>query len=167
MILFSFSAPQAGARPRVGHVRLVTFKDTPACGLLKTTVQASNRRQPTEPGVKMVKATLPAGKSTLLRVRIAPGRWGRRQLSSVDRTVRTKPAVVPAVNPPPPSPLAGLPTSVLLQSLIVATVSSKHYILLPALLVLNFLCKICKSRLFNVDRNPILHTILKSTIYKQ
>ncbi|KAJ5203362.1 hypothetical protein N7449_005441 [Penicillium cf. viridicatum] len=79
----------------------------------------------------------------------------------------TKPAVVPAVKPPPPSPLAVLPTSVLLRSLIVATVSSKHYILLPALLVLNFLCKPRKSRLFNVDRNPILHTILKSTIYKQ
>lgn len=67
----------------------------------------------------------------------------------------------------PLPPLAALPTSVLLRSLLVATISSKPYLLLPSLKALSFFCKPRKGALFNVDRNPILHGILKATFYKQ
>lgn len=67
----------------------------------------------------------------------------------------------------PLPPLSALPTSVLLRSLLVATISSKPYLLLPSLKALSFFCKPRKGALFNVDRNPILHGILKATFYKQ
>ncbi|KAE8353454.1 FAD-linked oxidoreductase-like protein [Aspergillus coremiiformis] len=65
------------------------------------------------------------------------------------------------------SPLSALPTSVLLRSLLVATVSSKPYLLRPSLSLLSFLSKSDQRRLLNVDRNIILHTIFKWTFYKQ
>ncbi|KAL2834272.1 FAD-linked oxidoreductase-like protein [Aspergillus cavernicola] len=67
----------------------------------------------------------------------------------------------------PLPPLSALPTSVLLRSLLVATISSKPYLLLPSLSILSFLCKPRKGALLDVDRNPIIHGILKSTFYKQ
>ncbi|KAL4735373.1 FAD-linked oxidoreductase-like protein [Aspergillus similis] len=65
------------------------------------------------------------------------------------------------------SPLSALPTPVLLRSLLIATISSKPYFLLPSLSALSFLCKPRAGSLFNVDRNPILHFILKATFYRQ
>ncbi|KAL4818803.1 FAD-linked oxidoreductase-like protein [Aspergillus spinulosporus] len=64
-------------------------------------------------------------------------------------------------------PLSVLPTPVLLRSLLIATISSKPYLLLPSLSALSFLCKPRAGPLFNVDRNPILHFILKTTFYRQ
>ncbi|KUL89414.1 hypothetical protein ZTR_04291 [Talaromyces verruculosus] len=55
----------------------------------------------------------------------------------------------------------------LLRSLLVAAISSKPYLLLPSLSILSFLCKPGRGFLLDVDRNPILHGILKSTFYKQ
>ncbi|KAL4983455.1 FAD-linked oxidoreductase-like protein [Aspergillus falconensis] len=65
------------------------------------------------------------------------------------------------------SPFSALPTAVLLRSLLIATISSKPYLLLPSLSALSFLCKPRAGLLLNVDRNPVLHSILKATFYKQ
>lgn len=64
-------------------------------------------------------------------------------------------------------PLAALPTGVLLRSLLVATISSKSFLLLPCLSVLSALCKPGRGPLLNVGRNIILHSILKKTFYNQ
>ncbi|KAL4794761.1 FAD-linked oxidoreductase-like protein [Aspergillus venezuelensis] len=72
--------------------------------------------------------------------------------------------ITPKPNLPP---LSALPTSVLLRSLLISTISSKPYLLLPSLHALSFLCKPRAGPLLNVDRNPILHALLKSTFYKQ
>jgi hypothetical protein len=64
-------------------------------------------------------------------------------------------------------PLSALPAHVLIRSLLVATVSSKKYLLIPALSFMSFLSKPNRPWLFNVDRNPILHGILKKTFYEQ
>ncbi|KAL4863880.1 FAD-linked oxidoreductase-like protein [Aspergillus spectabilis] len=77
-----------------------------------------------------------------------------------------KNAQEPAGKAPLP-PLSALPTTVLLRSLLVATISSKAYLLLPSLSALSFLFKSRKGPFLNVDRNPILHAILKPTFYKQ
>ncbi|KAH8700211.1 FAD-linked oxidoreductase-like protein [Talaromyces proteolyticus] len=79
-------------------------------------------------------------------------------LTKTTRSPEAKPTI---------SPLSALPTTVLLRSLLVATISSKPYLLLPSLSILSFLCKPRRSLLLNVDRNPILHGFLKSTFYKQ
>ncbi|KAL3439678.1 FAD-linked oxidoreductase-like protein [Aspergillus tetrazonus] len=64
-------------------------------------------------------------------------------------------------------PLSALPTPVLLRSLLIATISSKPSLLIPSLSALSFLCKPRAGALLNVDRNPILHFILKATFYRQ
>lgn len=66
-----------------------------------------------------------------------------------------------------PSPLSALPANVLLRSLFINTISSKPFLLSPSLAVLSALCKPGRPFLFNVDRNPLLHSILKRTFYKQ
>ncbi|KAL4896849.1 FAD-linked oxidoreductase-like protein [Aspergillus ambiguus] len=63
--------------------------------------------------------------------------------------------------------LSVLPVSMLLRSLIINTVSSRPLLLNPTLSVLTFLCKPKRTWLFDVDRNPILHAILKATFYRQ
>lgn len=67
----------------------------------------------------------------------------------------------------PRFPLSALPTSMLLRSLLLATISSNRFLLLPSLSVLSFLSKSRRGFLFDVERNPILHTILKKTFYDQ
>lgn len=64
-------------------------------------------------------------------------------------------------------PLSVMPTSMLLRSLFVATVSSNRFLLIPSLSLLSFFSKPGRSFLFNVDRNPLLRGILKRTFYKQ
>ncbi|KAI3224471.1 hypothetical protein DTO012A9_7234 [Penicillium roqueforti] len=70
---------------------------------------------------------------------------------------------------PSPSlpPLSILPAHVLLRSLLVSTISSKRFLLIPALSFMSFLSKPNRIWLFDVDRNPILHGILKKTFYNQ
>ncbi|KAK3202373.1 hypothetical protein GRF29_161g952883 [Pseudopithomyces chartarum] len=60
-----------------------------------------------------------------------------------------------------------MPLQMLLRSLLIATVSSKKYLLIPSLKILSFFAKPGRSYLFNVDRNPFLHTTLKKTLYNQ
>lgn len=64
-------------------------------------------------------------------------------------------------------PLSALPTKVLLRSLLVSTVSSKPLLLRCSLWLMSILSKSNRSYLLNVDRNPILHGILKKTFYEQ
>lgn len=66
-----------------------------------------------------------------------------------------------------PAPLSALPTPVLLRSLLVSAISSKPYLLGPSLSVLSFLTKPHRGLLLSVDRNPVLHSFLKSVFYKQ
>ncbi|KAF6817810.1 proline oxidase [Colletotrichum sojae] len=68
---------------------------------------------------------------------------------------------------PAPAPLSALPTPVLLRSLLVSAISSKPYLLSPSLSVLSFFTKPHRGFLFSVDRNPVLHSFLKSVFYKQ
>lgn len=64
-------------------------------------------------------------------------------------------------------PLSAIPTGMLLRSLFIATISSNRLLLLPSLRLLAFFAKENRSFLFNVDRNPILHAILKKMLYNQ
>lgn len=65
------------------------------------------------------------------------------------------------------SPLAALPNGVLLRSLLIAAISSKPYLLGPSLRILSILSQPGRSLLLDVDRNPLLHGLLKHTFYKQ
>ncbi|USP81267.1 hypothetical protein yc1106_08541 [Curvularia clavata] len=60
-----------------------------------------------------------------------------------------------------------MPTSMLLRSLFIATISSTKALLIPSLHLLSFLSKPNRGFLFNIERNPILKAVLKSTVYKQ
>ncbi|KAJ9216660.1 hypothetical protein DTO166G4_1876 [Paecilomyces variotii] len=72
-------------------------------------------------------------------------------------------APAPTLRPP----LAVLPTGTLLRSLLVSTISSNRYLLLPSLSILSYLSDPRRGALLSVDRNPVLHAILKKTFYEQ
>ncbi|KAL7917254.1 FAD-linked oxidoreductase-like protein [Trichoderma austrokoningii] len=57
-----------------------------------------------------------------------------------------------------------LPSRMLIRSLLVAGITSHPFLLAPGLSILNFLSK-PRGPLFSTDRNPILHTTLKSFLY--
>ncbi|KAF2019445.1 pyrroline-5-carboxylate reductase [Aaosphaeria arxii CBS 175.79] len=60
-----------------------------------------------------------------------------------------------------------MPTGMLLRSLLIATISSNRFLLSPSLSLLAFFSKPGRSYLFDVDRNPVLHALLKRTLYNQ
>ncbi|KAJ5083231.1 hypothetical protein N7456_012658 [Penicillium angulare] len=64
-------------------------------------------------------------------------------------------------------PLSVLPTHVLLRSLLVSTISSSPLLLRLSLWTMSVLSKPNRGFLLNVDRNPIIHGILKKTFYEQ
>ncbi|KAL1863188.1 proline dehydrogenase [Paecilomyces lecythidis] len=72
-------------------------------------------------------------------------------------------ASVPTLRPP----LAVLPTGTLLRSLLVSAISSNRHLLLPSLSILSYLSDPRRGALLSVDRNPVLHAILKKTFYEQ
>ncbi|KAJ6122151.1 hypothetical protein N7512_004616 [Penicillium capsulatum] len=86
----------------------------------------------------------------------------RRFTSTLQHTATRSNA--PAASLPP---LAALPTRVLLRSLLVATVSSKPLLLRSSLWLMSILSKQNGGFFLNVDRNLILHGILKKTFYEQ
>ncbi|KAK6810960.1 hypothetical protein RU639_013227 [Aspergillus parasiticus] len=88
----------------------------------------------------------------------------RLRVRSVSTSVLAETKSAPNVTLPP---LSALPTSMLLRSLLVAAITSKPYLLKPSLSILSLLSKSGNGLLLNVDRNIILHTILKWTFYKQ
>ena len=75
-------------------------------------------------------------------------------------------AAHPPVSSRPP-PLAALPNGNLLRSLFIAGVSSKKAFLIPCLKILSFLSQPGRGYLLNVDKNPLIHAILKKTFYNQ
>jgi hypothetical protein len=64
-------------------------------------------------------------------------------------------------------PLSILKTRDLVRSLLISTISSNSFLLTSALHTLSFLCKPFRGRLLDVDRNPVLRKILKTTFYDQ
>ncbi|KAK2614510.1 hypothetical protein N8I77_001325 [Diaporthe amygdali] len=81
------------------------------------------------------------------------------------RSVSNLVAVPPPVSARPP--LAALSNGNLLRSLLIAGVSSKRVLLIPCLKILSFLSQPERGYLFNAEKNPILHAILKKTFYNQ
>ncbi|KAI8245237.1 Proline dehydrogenase 1 [Colletotrichum sp. SAR 10_99] len=73
----------------------------------------------------------------------------------------------PARKSVPGAPLSILSTGTLLRSLLITTISSNRFLLIPSLYALSFLSKSSGSFLLDVDRNPVLHAILKKTFYDQ
>jgi len=67
----------------------------------------------------------------------------------------------------PENGLSALPLRMLLRSLVIATISSRKYLLIPSLSVLSFLSKPGRGTLLNVDKNPFIHALLKRTFYDQ
>ncbi|KAF5670067.1 putative aspartate cytoplasmic [Fusarium heterosporum] len=65
------------------------------------------------------------------------------------------------------APLSELPSLVLYRSLLINGISSRPWLLVPALHLLQKLCNPGNPFLLNVDRNPLLRSILKNTFYKQ
>ncbi|KAH6665844.1 FAD-linked oxidoreductase-like protein [Plectosphaerella plurivora] len=66
----------------------------------------------------------------------------------------------------PAAPLSALPTPSLFRSLLITAISSKPYLLGPSLSILQWLCSSPQGRLWNIERNPVLRFILKTTFYK-
>jgi aspartate aminotransferase len=65
------------------------------------------------------------------------------------------------------TPLSELPPLILYRSLFVNAVSSRPWLLIPSLHLLQKLSHAGNPYLFNVSRNPLLRSILKHTFYKQ
>ncbi|OJJ42313.1 hypothetical protein ASPZODRAFT_20636 [Penicilliopsis zonata CBS 506.65] len=106
----------------------------------------------------------------------------------INSTARTIPRAIPRAIPQPISPpgpfsavhlrrqstssqgqppLAVLPTGALLRSLLTNCVASKPWLQRPVLAVLARLAAIDSGNWFSVDRNPLLHAVLKTTFYRQ
>ncbi|KAK1538306.1 hypothetical protein CPAR01_08419 [Colletotrichum paranaense] len=68
-------------------------------------------------------------------------------------------------NPETLPPHSKLPLKILLRSLLVATTSSHRILLGPSLAILKFLNDSHRTWVFDVQRNPLLHAILKKTMY--
>jgi hypothetical protein len=67
----------------------------------------------------------------------------------------------------PQAPLSRMPFRMLMRSLLVATISSNRFLLIPSLHVLSFLSKPDRTFLLSIDRNPLLKAIVKKSFYDQ
>lgn len=65
------------------------------------------------------------------------------------------------------APLSVMPLPMFLRSLLVATISSKKWLLLPSLRILDFLSKPHRTWILNLEKNPVLYAILKKSFYDQ
>lgn len=65
------------------------------------------------------------------------------------------------------SPLSAMPLPMFLRSLLVATISSKKWLLVPSLHLLDFLSKPYRTWVFNIEKNPVLNAIIKKSFYDQ
>ncbi|KAF5005379.1 hypothetical protein FDECE_8191 [Fusarium decemcellulare] len=91
------------------------------------------------------------------------GHFGKHQRRNVsDKASLISPASSASPLPPPHSLL---PAGMLLRSLLIATVSSHRTFLTPSLTILSFFAK-PRSALLSVEKNPLLHAIFKSTLYR-
>ncbi|KAF1359908.1 FAD-linked oxidoreductase [Lizonia empirigonia] len=58
-----------------------------------------------------------------------------------------------------------MPLAMFLRSFIVATISSKKWLLVPSLHVLEFFSKPDRTWIFNLEKNPVLKAIIKKSFY--
>lgn len=65
------------------------------------------------------------------------------------------------------SPLSALPTSSLIRGLLINSISSKPWLLGPAVSVISFLSRPNRAFLFDVNRNKALAKVVKGTVYRQ
>lgn len=65
------------------------------------------------------------------------------------------------------SPLSVMPLPMFLRSLLVATISSKKWLLIPSLHLLDFFAKPNRTWVFNLEKNPVLKAIIKKSFYNQ
>ncbi|KAI3553737.1 proline oxidase [Colletotrichum abscissum] len=108
------------------------------------------------------KSSLTAGKPVSRHVTTAFSKTTR------PRSLSTAPLVADkATGIVTPSTLAALPTPVLMRSLLVSAISSKPMLLGPSLAALSFFTRPNRGFFTDVDRNPVLHSLLKSVFYKQ
>ena len=89
--------------------------------------------------------------------------YQRAPLTTVTRSDHSSVFEAPVQKPP----LAVLPLNVLLRSLLIAVVSSNSFLLHPSLSLLSYFTKPNRPWLFDVDRNPVLHWVLKKAFYEQ
>lgn len=60
-----------------------------------------------------------------------------------------------------------MPLPMFLRSLLVATISSKKWLLVPSLHVLDYFSKTHRTWVFNLEKNPVLNAIIKKSFYDQ
>lgn len=60
-----------------------------------------------------------------------------------------------------------MPFSMFARSLLVATISSKKWLLVPSLHTLDFFAKPGRTWLLNLEKNPVLKAIIKKSFYDQ
>ncbi|KAJ4988788.1 proline oxidase [Stagonosporopsis vannaccii] len=65
------------------------------------------------------------------------------------------------------SPLSAMPLPMFLRSLLVATISSRKWLLVPSLHILDFFSKSHRAWVFNLEKNPVLNAIIKKSFYDQ
>ncbi|KAF2647517.1 FAD-linked oxidoreductase [Lophiostoma macrostomum CBS 122681] len=90
--------------------------------------------------------------------------------ASNDVAFKSAPDVTPKTNSSRVStqpPLSVMPMGMLLRSLMISTISSHRSLLSPSLRLLSFFVHSSSKYIFNVQRNPIVHGLLKTTIYNQ
>src|SRR5882757_2539939 len=88
----------------------------------------------------------------------------RRKISSTTYDVAETES--PSSDMPPSRPLSCLALSTLVRSYVITSISSIPFLLRPSLSAMSFLAH-TKSPLFNADRNPLLHFLLRKTFYAQ
>ncbi|KAK1622533.1 proline oxidase [Colletotrichum phormii] len=108
------------------------------------------------------KSSLTAGKPVTRHVTTAFSKTTRPRSLSTAPLVADKATGIVA-----PSTLAALPTPVLMRSLLVSAISSKPMLLGPTLAALSLFTIPNRGFFTDVDRNPVLHSLLKSVFYKQ
>ncbi|EXK28757.1 hypothetical protein FOMG_14656 [Fusarium oxysporum f. sp. melonis 26406] len=94
---------------------------------------------------------------------IALVRYSSTNAAAALEATRTNTPVVKGAE----TPLSELPSLVLYRSLLVNSISSRPWLLIPSLHLLQKLSNPTNPYLFNVDRNPLLRGLLKHTFYKQ
>lgn len=131
---------------------------------------ASAKRPWSAPALVVASGRRSYGKPTQPRQAVGAGSphaaiSGSSDASSLD--LKPAAAGAPARKSVPGHPLSVLSTGTLLRSLLITTVSSNRLLLIPSLRALSFLVKPGRGWVFDVDRNPVLHGILKKTFYDQ
>lgn len=85
---------------------------------------------------------------------------------SIASSVLVHPSKKDSSSSPLPSPLAKLPLSSVLRSLVILSISSSSLLLRPCIYTLSHLAN-PKTSLLDVAKNPLLNLLVKHTLYRQ